>query len=87
MAEQALEIDLRQETEFHARFDRIASALNDEFDVCSNDEHVLIIAALQNRGRISNNRRRKLADRVPEEVFQFIERLVKDELAGRYSDD
>lgn len=87
MAEQALDIDLRQETEFLARFDRIASALNDEFDVRSNDQHLLIITALQNNGRISNNRRKKLVDRVPEDVFDFVERLAKDELADLHSDD
>jgi hypothetical protein len=81
MAEQALDVDLRQETVFLARFDRIASALNDEFDVRSNDQHLLIIAALQNGGKISNNRRKKLVDRVPEDVFDFVERLAKDELA------
>ena len=82
MAEQALDVDLRQETEFLARFDRVAGALNDEFDIRSNDQHLLIISALQNGGRISNNRRKKLADRVPEEVFDFVERLAKDELSG-----
>ena len=82
MAEQAFDVDLRQETEFLARFDRIASALNDEFDVRSNDQHLLIISALQNGGRISNNRRKKLANRVPDEVFDFVEHLAKDELAG-----
>ena len=87
MAEQALDIDLRQETEFLARFDRIARTLNDEFDVRSNDQQLLIISALQNGGKISNKRRKKLADRVPEQVFDFVERLAKDELAGQPGDD
>ena len=82
MAEQALDVDLRQETEFLARFDRIAIALNDAFDVRSNDQHLLIVSALQNGGKVSNNRRKKLADRVPEEVFEFVERLAMKELAG-----
>lgn len=84
MAEQALDIDLRQETEFLARFDRIASILNNEFDIRSNDQHLLIISALQNGGRISNNRRKKLANRVPDDVFDFVERLANDELAGTH---
>jgi len=87
MAEQALDVDLRQETEFLARFDRISSALNDEFDVRSNDQHLLIISALQNGGKISNNRRKKLADRVPDEAFDFVERLAKDELVDQQRDD
>lgn len=84
VAEQAIDVDLRQESEFLARFDRVASALNDEFDIRSNDQHLLIISALQNGGRISNNRRKKLADRVSEEVFDFVERLAKDELANKH---
>jgi len=87
MAEQALDVDLRQETKFLARFDRIASALNDEFDVRSNDQHLLIISALQNGGKISNNRRKKLADRVPDAAFDFVERLAKEELVDQQRDD
>ncbi|MGI4858788.1 MAG: Fic family protein [Janthinobacterium lividum] len=82
MAEQALDVDLRQETEFLARFDRISKALNDEYDVRGNDQHLLIVSALQNGGRVSNNRRRQLAERVPAEVFDFVERIVQDELSG-----
>lgn len=82
MAEEALDIDLRQETEFLASFDRISKAVSEEYDIRGNDQHLLIVAALQNRGKISNNRRKKLANRVPEEIFDFVERLAKDELAG-----
>jgi len=83
MAEEALDVDLRQETEFLASFDRINKALNEEYDVRGNDQHLLIVSALQNGGEISNNRRKKLAGRVPQEVFDFIEHLAKDELAGQ----
>lgn len=80
MAEQALGVDLRQETEFLASFDRISKAVNDEFDIRGNDLHLLIVSALQNGGRVSNNRRKKLVGRVPEEAFDFVERLAKTEL-------
>lgn len=81
MAEEALNVDLRQETEFLARFDRISNAVNEAFDLRSNDRHLLIVSALQNQGRISRNRRKQLAERVPADVFVFVEALVKDELA------
>lgn len=80
MTEQALSVDLRQETEFLANFDRISKAVNDEFDIRGNDLHLLIVSALQNEGRVSNNRRKKLAPRVPEEAFDFVERLAQTKL-------
>lgn len=80
MAEEALNVDLRQETEFLARFDRIQKALDDEFDLRGNDQHLLIISALQHGGTISKNRRKQLSERVPEGVFDFVERLAKNEL-------
>ena len=80
MTEQALSVDLRQETEFLANFDRISKAVNNEFDIRGNDLHLLIVSALQNEGRVSNNRRKKLAPRVPEEAFDFVERLAQTKL-------
>lgn len=80
MTEQALSVDLHQETEFLANFDRISKAVNDEFDIRGNDLHLLIVSALQNEGRVSNNRRKKLAPRVPEEAFDFVERLAQTKL-------
>ncbi|MBD5803192.1 Fic family protein [Aromatoleum evansii] len=81
MAEEALNVDLRHETEFLASFDRISRAVNEEFDLRSNDQHLLIGWALQNGGAISKKRRKQLIERVPAEAFEFIEALVKAELA------
>ncbi|MBK5913883.1 Fic family protein [Rhodocyclus purpureus] len=84
MAEEALGVDLRRETEFLARFDRISKALDDAYDLRSNDRHLLIVSTLQNGGKVSDNRRKQLAARVPEEVFDFVERLAREE-AGVFS--
>ncbi|WP_407281062.1 Fic family protein [Aromatoleum evansii] len=81
MAEEALNVDLRQETEFLASFDRISRAVNEEFDLRSNDQHLLIASALHNGGAISKKRRKQLIERVPAEAFELIEALVKAELA------
>jgi hypothetical protein len=77
MAEQALEIELRQETEFIARYDRIARAVNAAFDVRGSELAALIRCCLDNGGLLSKNRRKQFADRVPEKVFDCIEREAK----------
>lgn len=81
MAEEALDYDLRRETEFLAKFDKINKALNDEYDIRENDRHLLILSALQNGGRISNHRRKQLANRVQPEAFEFVETLAANVLA------
>lgn len=83
MAEEALNVDLRKETEFLARFDRIQKALDAEFDLRSNDQHLLILSALQHGGMISKNRRKQLAQRVPAGVFDFVEHLARRELEAQ----
>lgn len=79
MAEEALAVDLVQEVEFLAKFDLIRRALDEQFDLRSNDQHLLILSALQNNGIISKHRRKQLAGRVPDEVFAFIESAVLEE--------
>lgn len=81
MAEQSLDIYLRQETEYLARFDRIYKLANDEYDIRNNDLHLMIVSALQHNGVISKNRRKQLAHQVPEGAFNFIEALAKQELS------
>ncbi len=73
MARQALEKDLREETEFLARYDRIYKAVNERFDIRGNDLTTLVISCMQNNGKVSNNRRKQYAAAVPEAVFDAIE--------------
>jgi hypothetical protein len=73
MAEQALEIELRQETEFLAVYDRVVRAVNERFDVRGSDLATLVRCCLDNRDVVSNKRRKQFAGRVPEDVFDFIE--------------
>lgn len=80
MAERSLDIYLRQEVEYLARFDRIYKLVNDEYDIRNNDLHLLIVSAIQHNGLISKNRRKQLAYQVPAEAFTFIEEIVKQEL-------
>ncbi len=82
MARQALEKDLREETEFLARYDRVYKAVDERFDVRGNDLTTLVISALQNQGKVSNNRRKQFHLSVPEAVFEAIEQVCADVLAG-----
>ena len=77
MAEQALEIELRQETKFLAAFDRITRAVNEEFDLRGSDLATLVRCCLDNGGILSKKRRKQFTGRVPEKVFDFLEGLAK----------
>ena len=76
MAQQALEQDLYEETRFLQAFDRIYRAIDQRFDVRGKDLSVLVIGALQNQGKVSNNRRRQFQDSVQPQVFDAIEEQI-----------
>ena len=73
MARQALEHDLKEETEFLAKFDRIFKAVDDRFDIRSNDLTTLVLSCLQNNGKVSINRRKKFELSVQPSAFDAIE--------------
>jgi hypothetical protein len=76
MAREALELELMNETRFIARFDAIARAVNDRFDVRGSDLSQLIVACLQNHNVISKRRKDQFALAVPQPVFDLIESLA-----------
>ena len=73
MAEQALEVDLRQETEFLARYDAISKAVGERYDVRGNDLATLILSCLDQGGVLSRRRRKQFQGKVPDGVFGLIE--------------
>ena len=73
MAEQALEVELRQETEFLVRYDAIRKAADERFDVKGSDLGTLVMMCLDNGGKLSLRRRRQFEGRVPEALFDFLE--------------
>lgn len=79
MAEQALEVDLRSETQFLARYDRIVKEIDARFDVRGSDLATLVVSALDNGGKVSKRRRKQFEGRVPESVFDSIEALAARE--------
>ena len=73
MAKQALEKDLREETDFLAKYDLIFRAIDKQYDLRGNDLHTLIRTCMEQNGKLSTNHRMKFAARVPEEIFNAIE--------------
>lgn len=73
MAEEALEIELRQETQFLATYDRVVRAVNDRYDVRGSDLSILVRSCLENDNKVSKNRRKQFGTRVQAEVFDFLE--------------
>ncbi|HAU56861.1 MAG TPA: cell filamentation protein Fic [Comamonadaceae bacterium] len=76
MAKASLEIHLRQEVEFLGLFDDVARYINDRHDLRGTDLATLIVTTYQNGGKLSNNRRKRFADRVQAHVLHEIEAAV-----------
>jgi hypothetical protein len=77
MAKQALEKDLREETEFLAKYDLIYRAIDDQYDVRGKDLNTLILTCMEQNGKLSANRRKKFVATVPEEIFDAVEAQYK----------
>ena len=78
MAEEALELVLKQEIEFIDRYDRIWKVVNERYDVRSSDLSQLIVMCLKNNNIVSKKRRDKFGPRVPEAVFNLIESMAQE---------
>lgn len=81
MAEQALEVELRDEVAYLRRYDAIFKAVDDAFDIRQSDLSQLVRHAIEQGGRVSNNRRKQFADRIDPAAFEFLERVAADVLA------
>lgn len=81
MAHQALEKDLRQESDFLQRFDAVYKAVNDEVDMNNNDLVTVVRSCLQNEGVLSKNRRKQLIDKghpvaLVDQIQDIVQRTV-----------
>lgn len=83
MATQALEHDLRRETEFLADYDTVFKTINGRFDVRGSDLSTLIVTCFDNDGTVSNHRRKQFGGRVPEMVFDAIQTEIAAVLRAR----
>jgi Fic family protein len=76
MAKSALDMHLRQEVSFLNLFDEASKYINARHDLRGSDLATLIVTAFQNEGKLSNNRRKRFADRVQPSVLDEIEKTV-----------
>jgi hypothetical protein len=78
MALRALEVELREETEFLEKYDYVIKEVNGRFDVRGSDLSKLVMMCLENGDKVSKHRRKQFQFSVPEEVFDFIEQIAGD---------
>lgn len=81
MAEQALDVELRQETQYLAHFDAIRRAIDGRYDVRGSLLATLISISIDGGGTISNNKRKRYAGDLSPEVFDAIELETRAVLA------
>jgi hypothetical protein len=79
MSEQALTRDLREESDFIHRFDRAWRAINDRVDIANNDLVILTRSILQNKGALSNSRRKQfLSKGYTSEILSAAEQAARE---------
>lgn len=86
MALQALQRDLRQETEFLVGYDTARRAVEARFDIRSEYLSNLLVSCFQNQGTVSKNRRKQYVGNVPEAAFDAIELAVRQAMQVQQQD-
>ncbi|MBT0571301.1 Fic family protein [Curvibacter sp. CHRR-16] len=86
MAQASLSTHLREEVEFLALFDRVQRYIDARYDLRNSDLSTLIVTIHQNGGTLSNNRRKRFAERVQAHVLDAIEQAVQRAMKGRALD-
>lgn len=87
MAEASLATHMRQEVEFLGLFDRVKRYIDSRHDLRGSDLANLIVAIYQNGGTLSNNRRKRYADRVQAHVLDAVELAVSRAMQGQVLDE
>lgn len=87
MAEASLDTHMRQEVDFLGLFDKVKRHINERHDLRGSDLATLIVTIFQNGGTLSNNRRKRYADRVQGHVLDAVEKAVGLAMQGQPLDD
>ncbi len=87
MAEQSLEIDLRQESDYLQKYDAISRQVNERIDLNSNALSLLVRLCIQNAGSLSNAKRKAfLAKGYKEEMLALVESIAFSVMSGHDDD-
>ena len=86
MAEASLDTHMRQEVVFLELFDRVRRHISERHDLRGSDLATLIVTIFQNGGTLSNNRRKRYADRVQPHVLDAVEATVSRAMHGHALD-
>ncbi|MFG6417254.1 hypothetical protein ACG02S_25500 [Roseateles sp. DC23W] len=87
MAEASLETHMRQKVAFLGLFDQVKRFIDARHDLRGSDLATLIVTVFQNGGTLSNNRRKRYAERVQPDVLDAIEDAVRRAMRGQALDD
>ncbi|MBI5926666.1 MAG: cell filamentation protein Fic, partial [Aquabacterium sp.] len=87
MAQASLDTHMRQEVAFLGLFDRVKRHISERHDLRGSDLANLIVTIFQNGGTLSNNRRKRYADRVQAHVLDAIEEAVSRAMQDQPLDD
>lgn len=82
MAKRALEVELREKTQFLENYDKIVKAVDERYDVRGSDLSNLVMMCLAQNGTVSTNRRKQFKYVVQDEVFDYIEQVTRAVLRG-----
>lgn len=77
MARSALDNQITQEVAWLQRYDKIIATVGARYDVRGSDLASLVVACINNNGRLSVRKRQRYALTVPPEVLDFIEECVE----------
>jgi len=87
MARASLDIHMRQEVAFLGLFDQVKRDIDKRYDLRGSDLATLIVTTFQSGGTLSNNRRKRYADRVQPEVLDAIEQAVQQAMERPLQDN
>jgi hypothetical protein len=73
VTEQAIEKHLKDETLYLTLYDELYRRINDRYDIPGPDLSRLVMFCIEQKGRISNNRRKQYQYIISEEVFETLE--------------
>jgi hypothetical protein len=87
MAAASLDTHMRQEVAFLGLFDQVKRHIDARHDLRGSDLATLIITTFQNGGTLSQNRRKRFADRVQPHVLDAVEAAVSRAMQGESLED